>query len=110
MDFGDIFPAGRSRTGVPCGTNYGAGRCGATGIKPQVDHEGLGQNPPLRGMKMCKCRESRIHRLGFPIDSSDAKALLHFINLLNPSHDMIEAEIVVKLELLSRKYCISEVK
>lgn len=47
--------------------------------------------------------EAKIRREGFPINKYDAKALLDFINILNPKHDMIEPEIVVKLELLSGK-------
>ena len=55
-------------------------------------------------------KQSHIRREGFPITRCDAKALLDFIALLNPEFDMIEPEIVVKLELLSGKYRIEEVK
>ena len=51
-------------------------------------------------------RESTIRRNGFPINRDDAKNLLAFINLTNPQHDLIEAEIVVKLEILSGKMMI----
>lgn len=59
---------------------------------------------------MCKDRESFIRRNGFPITQQDAQALLDFINMHNPSHDCIEAEIYVKLELLARKYYLHERK
>ena len=45
--------------------------------------------------------EAKIRREGFPITRQDAKALLDFIKMHNPSHDAIEPEIVVKLELLA---------
>jgi len=48
-----------------------------------------------------KSEEAKIRREGFPITREDAKALLNFIKTYNPSHDAIEPEIVVKLELLA---------
>ena len=54
--------------------------------------------------------EAKIRREGFPITIDDANHLLHFIKVVNPSHDMIESEIVIKLELLSRRYYITEAK
>ena len=59
---------------------------------------------------MSKCAEAKIRRCGFPINKQDAQALLMFIDLLNPSHDMIEPEIIVKLELLAKKYFLCENK
>ena len=50
---------------------------------------------------MTKQDEAKIRREGFPINSKDAKRLLEFIDLYNKSHDVIEAEIVVKLEVLA---------
>lgn len=58
---------------------------------------------------MTTSEESKIRREGFPITSQDAKALLDFIKLHDPSHKLIEPEIVVKLELLARIYYIEEV-
>jgi len=54
--------------------------------------------------------ESEIRRCGFPINREDAKNLLRFIDYHNPSHDMIEPWIYVKLELLAGKYWIRDVK
>jgi len=51
--------------------------------------------------------ESKIRREGFPITRQDAIALLDFIDLHNPSHDMIESEIIVKLELIAGIYHIN---
>lgn len=55
---------------------------------------------------MTKADESFIRRTGFPLSSEDAEALLDFINLINPTHDMVEAEIIVKLELIADRYRI----
>lgn len=59
---------------------------------------------------MTKCDEAKIRRKGFAISSADARALLEFIDMHNKKHDAIEPEIIVKLELLSGKYGIREVK
>lgn len=48
-----------------------------------------------------KSDEAKIRREGFPLTIKEAKALLNFIEMHNPSHDAIEPEIVVKLELLA---------
>ena len=45
--------------------------------------------------------EAKIRREGFPITKQDAKALLDFIKLHDPSHRTIEPDIIVKLELLA---------
>jgi hypothetical protein len=55
-------------------------------------------------------REAKIRREGFPLNKSDAQALLDFIDIVNDSHDMIEPEIVVKLEILSGKLHLEETK
>ena len=47
---------------------------------------------------MTKEDEAKIRREGFPLTRDDAKHLLDFINLFDPRHEMIEPEIVVKLE------------
>jgi len=47
--------------------------------------------------------EAKIRREGFPLTKDDAARLLSFIDHTNPRHDMIEPEIIVKLELLSGK-------
>jgi len=59
---------------------------------------------------MTKCDEAKIRREGFNITSEDAKALLEFIDMHNQKHDAIEAEIIVRLELLAGKYRITEVE
>ena len=57
---------------------------------------------------MGKSSESKIRREGFPINRKDAQALLDFIDMHNKSHDAIEPEIVVKLELQAGKYVICD--
>ena len=59
---------------------------------------------------MTKGDESKIRREGFPITSDDAKHLLDFIKIHDPRHDMIEPDLFVKLELLSKKYYLRETK
>lgn len=49
-----------------------------------------------------KTGEAKIRREGLPLTVQEAKALLDFIDLQNPSHDAIEPEIVVKLELQTK--------
>ena len=51
---------------------------------------------------MTKGEEAKIRREGFPVTKEDARALLAFIDLHNPSHDTIEPDVVVKLEILAR--------
>jgi hypothetical protein len=54
--------------------------------------------------------ESRIRRDGFPIDKYDADSLLQFIELWNPSHDTIEPEIYVKLEIIAGRLNIVDAR
>jgi hypothetical protein len=55
-----------------------------------------------------KSEEAKIRREGFPITPKDAKALLDLIELKDPTHDTIEPEIIVKLELLSGAWRLIE--
>jgi|GEM_PF-6510415 len=48
-----------------------------------------------------KDEESKIRREGFHLCKQEAKALLDLIELVNPSHDAIEPEIIIKLELIA---------
>ena len=53
---------------------------------------------------MTPSEESKIRREGFPINCDDTQHLLDYINFVDSEHKYIEAEIVVKLELLSQKF------
>jgi len=52
---------------------------------------------------MTKQSEAKIRREGLPINSTDATALLDFIDVHDEEHLMIEPEIVIKLELLAKR-------
>ena len=55
---------------------------------------------------MTKNDEAKIRREGFPLTQLEAQALLDFINLKDPKHFMVEPEIIVKLEIMIRKYIL----
>lgn len=59
---------------------------------------------------MTKSDEAKIRREGFQLNSDESEALLDFINLYDKKHMCIEPEIVVKLELLSNRYYIENVR
>jgi len=58
---------------------------------------------------MARVEESKIRREGFPINHTDAKHLLRFIDIYNQTHDAIEPELIIKLELLAGNYAISKI-
>ena len=76
------------------------------GLREEADIQEMGDGD---GMEMTGSDESKIRREGFPITRSDATALLDFIDIKDSEHDMIEPEIIVKLELLAGRYVLSEV-
>lgn len=53
---------------------------------------------------MTKEEEAKIRREGFPLTKEDAEHLLHFIDVFDKRHDMIEPEIIVKLEQRAKKW------
>jgi len=58
---------------------------------------------------MTKANEAKkIRREGFPITARDATILLDFINLYDSLHMTIEPDIIVKLEILSKKWKLTE--
>lgn len=57
---------------------------------------------------MTKEDEAKIRREGFEITREDAKHLLAFIDLHDPTHHSIEPEIVVRLELIAGKFYLKE--
>lgn len=66
-----------------------------------------GKDLPIKnnGEKM-RIDECKIRRYGFPLTKQDAQSLLDIIDILNPNHNVVEAEVYVKLEILAGKYRI----